>query len=234
MKLIVDTREKDKGRLTKIQDYCLTHKIDVEKVKLDVGDYAIESNPYRTVDTKKSMLEMVSNLFGQNDRKRFLREIARAENGGIELIILIEEKMCMNTIPLWKSPKDRYGHPFTNVTGRVIYNKMKFYERYYHVRFEFTHKNATPSKIMELLLTPTENEPFKELDQQIKEKQSEERKSEKVRERRDEIKRAREADRKAKTLSKQMEMATYNDNLCSRSMPWNGWCCWNILWFSSI
>ena len=151
--LKIDTREKDQARIDKIVSYCLNHDIAPMREKLDIGDYLFDDNRNVVVDTKKSILEVATNLFNKNDKNRFLREIIKAKNLNIKMIVLIEENFTIENLSSWHCPSYKNGKPYTNLKGFQIANKMRFYEKYYGVKFEFCHKNGTAKRIIDLLTT---------------------------------------------------------------------------------
>ena len=88
MKIFVDSREKPQA-IQGILAYFDRHEIEWERVKIDTGDYMLEGQPDLIVDRKQSLGELAHNLLSP-DRARFYREIRRAREAGIRLIILCE------------------------------------------------------------------------------------------------------------------------------------------------
>lgn len=150
----MDTREKQ-GKKDNILSYFARHEIEVERIKLDVGDYAIEGKENVVIDLKRNILELAQDFFC--DKHRFEKECQRAKNNGILLIFLIEEKFDKDKLLKWTAPKDVNGKRFMNVYGWQIYNEMKRYIQLYGVKFRCCHKLASGKTIIELLKKYTKN-----------------------------------------------------------------------------
>ena len=86
IKVTCDSRERKNEHILRYFD---RHGIDYEIRKLDVGDYMFEGGTI-SVDTKRSVDELASNMLNRNDHARFLREAKRAADSGIKLIGLLE------------------------------------------------------------------------------------------------------------------------------------------------
>ena len=86
MIIIVDTREK---RNEHILRYFDRHGIEYRIEKLEIGDYMLDGGTI-SIDTKRSVDELASNMLNRNDHARFLREAERAADSGIKLIVLLE------------------------------------------------------------------------------------------------------------------------------------------------
>ena len=101
MTIIEDTGQKV-GQHDNVREYCERNNIIFRRQKLNVGDY--QSPPRAAVDTKKGLSEVYSNLV--HDHGRFKEECIRAQEDGIKLYILVEEKcvreLCQ--VQFWKNP----------------------------------------------------------------------------------------------------------------------------------
>lgn len=146
--IIMDTREK-LPKKQHIISYLKRHNIDIERKKLNVGDYCIKGNNSVVIDLKQNILELAGNFFC--DKIRFESECIRAKTNNILLIFLIEEQCDKEKLLRWRSPKNVNGKRFLNVFGWQIYNEMKKYSKLYNVKFRFCHKLSTGKKILELL-----------------------------------------------------------------------------------
>lgn len=148
--LIVDSREQwtqARSKDVHIVRYLDRHEISFEVRKLDVGDYMLDSNPLLTVDRKHSLEELSRNLMNKSDSSRFWREVRRAHESGIQLVVLVESGpavLDINQVPKWKSK-------YTQVTGRRLIDEMIRLEMAYGVRWAFCSKTSTGKKIMEIL-----------------------------------------------------------------------------------
>ena len=150
MKLYVDSREKwtqTNSTDTHIRDYFDRHGIEWEVRKLDVGDYQLDNNPHIVVDRKMSLEEASRNLMNRSDASRFWREVRRAHEQGIQLVVLIESGRAVkniNEVVRWKS---RYSP----VTGRRLIDEMIRCEMAYGVVWRFCDKRSTGRRIIEIL-----------------------------------------------------------------------------------
>lgn len=140
---LFDTREKKNEH---IKSYFSRHGLEYKVQKLDVGDYMIDGGRI-CVDRKRNLLELSSNLLNRADCVRFRREIYRAKDSGIKLIVLCEHGgkiRSLNDVLQWKSQ-------YTRVTGRVLADAIFRYYISYGVEFVFCDKRSTAKKIVELL-----------------------------------------------------------------------------------
>lgn len=150
MKIIVDSREHwthPNSTDTHISDYFDRHGIEWEVRKLDVADYQIEGKPNIAVDRKQSIQECATNLMNRSDSSRFWRELRRAHEQGIKLVILVESGRTVkniNDVVRWKSR-------FSGVSGRRLLDEMIRAEYAYGVVWKFCSKNSTGKRIIEIL-----------------------------------------------------------------------------------
>lgn len=150
MKIIVDSREKwtQPGSADRhIPDWFVKHGIDYEVAKLDVADYMIEGQPGIVVDRKKSLDELATNLMNRSDSARFWREVRRAHEQKIKLVILCEcggKVKTINDVPKWRSK-------YIPVTGRRLVNEMIRLEMAYGVVWRFCNRRSTGKRIVEIL-----------------------------------------------------------------------------------
>ena len=140
-----DTRQKRGHHLNK-EKWFEKHGIKVVNSKCLVGDYIIPSDGSISVDTKKDIGELYSNLIQQHTR--FSAECALADELGIKLYILVENEEGIKSkddILKWKNPqyfvwlkKQRQGvkakPPANNLTLKKIMASM---EKKYGVTFLF-------------------------------------------------------------------------------------------------
>lgn len=146
---IIDSREKwtqPGSRDTHIKNYFERHQIPYEVRKLDVGDYTYEGSNI-VVDRKCGLSEVASNLLNRNDSARFWREVRRAKEQGLKLIILVEAGPAVkniNDVARWKSK-------YSGVTGRALIDAMIRVEFSYNCVWKFCSKSSTAKRIIELL-----------------------------------------------------------------------------------
>ena len=105
MTIQVDTREHDKEwqRIKKQFDKL---GADYFRSKLWVGDYCNIDNPRVVIDRKKDLLELCGNVTQQHER--FTRELTRAQDKGIKIIILCEHGEGierLSDVYFWHNPR---------------------------------------------------------------------------------------------------------------------------------
>lgn len=145
MKVIIDTRDKEHA-IRGIVAYFDRHGIEWERRKLDTGDYMLEGRPELVIDRKQSLSELAHNLLS-TDRVRFYREIRRAREQGIRLIVLCEEGISVRTLADVQKWKPKYG----KVTGKALADAIYRLEIGYGVPVIFCGKRSTGKRIVELL-----------------------------------------------------------------------------------
>lgn len=126
-------------------EWFKSNGIEIKRTKLYVGDYTLPTNQQICIDSKASITELVSNLCGKQ-HIRFREECKRAQEAGIQLIILVENQReqikgtdvwnpvitDLKDLHLWKNPrlfimkptKEVIGH-FKN--GKPIFKKAQKY-----------------------------------------------------------------------------------------------------------
>lgn len=140
--IIADSREQTNQHILK---YFERHEIPYTVHKLDVGDYAVEGNDAVRVERKKNLSELAHNLLSP-DRSRFYREIRRAREQGIRLVILCEQGGIhgLEDVGRWK-PK--YG----KATGKSLADAIFRLEIGYGVVTLYCDKRSTGKRIIEIL-----------------------------------------------------------------------------------
>ena len=156
----IDSREKAKA-IKKILEEFDEQGVKYFVSKLWTGDYMNLDNPKVIVDRKQNLTELSSNICQDHDR--FRRELIRAQENGIQRIILCEhghDIKCLEDIIFWDNPrgtkrvkKDGIWQTVeTNaLKGEVMYKILTTLERKYGVRFEFCTKEETGNRIIEIL-----------------------------------------------------------------------------------
>lgn len=140
---IFDSREQKNEH---IKRYFNQNNIEFVEQKLNEGDYQLDSCPHFSVDRKQNLDELLTNLCSK-DKSRFWREVRRAKEKGIKLIILCEHGNGIEKIvdvAKWKSQ-------YSKVTGRKLVDKIYQCHIAYGVEFLFCNKTETARKIIELL-----------------------------------------------------------------------------------
>lgn len=142
--IIVDTREKKNSHILK---YFITHDIDYKLQKMDVADYQIEGLNNLVVDRKQNLDELARNLMNRNDHARFWKEVRRAKENNIKLIVLCEhggQIKDIKSVANWHSK-------YSPVSGRALMDEIYRVHIAYGVEFLFCDKRCTGKKIIELL-----------------------------------------------------------------------------------
>ena len=156
MTIQIDSRE-HKWELARIQRQL--EKLGVKTIvsKLYVGDYQSLDNPRLVIDRKKDLQELCGNVTQQHER--FRKELLRAQDAGIRIIILVEHGADVQTqedVYFWENPRLETSPNAT--TGRGLYKSLCTIRDRYEVRFEFCQKRETGRRIMELLNNGKEEE----------------------------------------------------------------------------
>lgn len=164
MDIQIDSREKARA-IRKIVKTFDDNGVKHFSSKLLVGDYMSLDNPRLIIDRKQNLQELCGNVCQQHER--FKRELLKAMDAGIQLIILIEHGKDIKSIEdvyFWKNPrkhevrwrtvngkKERCVASSKAVDGNQLYKSLCTIRDRYNVRFEFCEKNDTGKKIIELL-----------------------------------------------------------------------------------
>lgn len=149
MVIQIDSRE-HKWELARIQRQLTAAGCKTIVSKLYVGDYQSLDNPRLVIDRKKDLLELCGNVCQQHER--FQKELVRAMDAGIQIIILCEhgeEIRRLEDVYFWDNPRLKDSPKAT--TGESLYKSLMTIKNRYNVRFEFCTKAETGKRIMELL-----------------------------------------------------------------------------------
>ena len=103
MIILEDSRQQD-GKHRNVHAFCKANGIRIIRTKLLVGDYTFPADQRICVDTKFGMSEVYSDLVSDHDR--FHREYALAQECGIKLVFLVEDKriQTLDDVADWKNP----------------------------------------------------------------------------------------------------------------------------------
>lgn len=164
MQIQIDSRE-HKSELERIMRQFDRLGVGYFVSKLYVGDYQSLDNPRLVVDRKKDLLEICTNVTQQHER--FKKELMRAQEHGIKIIILCENGdgvESLEDVIFWENPRlkpSRWimqdGHPVkvpesTKATnGASLYKCLRTISERYGVDFHFCNKGDTGRRIVELL-----------------------------------------------------------------------------------
>ena len=148
--LLCDTRERwtqhKRPPADSIGDWFLRHGVNYHVQKLDVGDYMIEGGSV-TVDTKQDLEELSRNLMNKADRARFMKEVRRARDRGLHLVVLCRHGDDIQSIP----DVAKWHSDFTCVSGRALMDEIYRVHIAYGVDFLFCDKESSAKKILEIL-----------------------------------------------------------------------------------
>lgn len=115
-----------------------------------VGDYTLPTNQSVCIDTKKDLQELVQDICQQHDR--FRNELIRAQEAGIQLVILCEhggQIKCLEDVYFWSNPRKK-TYPKA-MDGWKLFKTLNTMKDKYGVRFEFCDKRQTGKRIVEIL-----------------------------------------------------------------------------------
>lgn len=142
--LICDSREKKNEHILRYFD---RHGIEYEIRKLDVGDYMLDGDNTVSVDRKQNLDEVAHNLMNKSDKSRFWKEVRRARDKGIRLIVLCEHGGKIHNI------KDvaNWHSKYSPVSGTSLMNEIYRVHIAYGVEFLFCPKISTGRRILEIL-----------------------------------------------------------------------------------
>ena len=161
MQIQIDSREKARA-IKNIVSYFDKNGIGYYISKLYVGDYMNLDNPRVVVDRKQNLTELCANVCQQHER--FRKEIIRANEAGIHLIILVEhghgiEKL--EDVIWWVNPRSvkrvrRADGSWRSIdtkatTGVTLYNILHTMQKKYNIEFRFCNKCDTGREIVRLL-----------------------------------------------------------------------------------
>ena len=110
-----------------------------------------------SVDTKADILELSHNVMSI-DHRRFRAECERANELGIQLIVLVEEAPPLGRLDLWEVPRfrdsnrfHRYGDPMTLVDPRALRKACITMQERYGVKFRFCNRRQSPARMVRYL-----------------------------------------------------------------------------------
>lgn len=149
MTIQIDSREKPRA----IRNICYEftrHGAQYFISKLPCGDYCSLDNARYCIDRKQNLNELVSNI-GQQHR-RFINELKRANELGIQLVFLVEhgkDIVTLEDVKSWENP--RLKDSPNAISGERLYKVLSTLEQRYNTRFYFCSKAQTGRRILELL-----------------------------------------------------------------------------------
>lgn len=149
MTIQIDSREKPRA----IRNICYEFTRQGAQYfisKLPCGDYCSLDNARYCIDRKQNLNELVSNI-GQQHR-RFINELKRANELGIQLVFLVEhgkDIVTLEDVKSWENPRMKDSP--NAISGERLYKVLNTLEQRYNTRFYFCTKAQTGARILELL-----------------------------------------------------------------------------------
>lgn len=164
MDIQIDSREKARA-IRKIIKTFDDAGVKHFSSKLLVGDYMSLDNPRLIIDRKQNLQELCGNVCQQHER--FKKELLKAMDAGIQLVILVEhgsEIKSIEDVFFWKNPRkhavrwrikdgkrEKYVVSAKAVDGQQLYKSLCTIRDRYNVRFEFCEKKDTGKEIIRIL-----------------------------------------------------------------------------------
>lgn len=147
--ILIDTRQQP-GKHDLIEAYLDKRGIPYDRCKLYVGDYAIANCQRRVVDTKSGVLELMMDV--QSDHhETFSRELQRAKDAGIDLLVLVEEALPPGGLSAWVSPTNRQGKPLSSANPETLRRALLTLTAKYGARFRFVDRKDAARVLVEYL-----------------------------------------------------------------------------------
>lgn len=142
--IICDSREKKNQHVLRYFD---VHNIPYRIQKLDVADYMLEGVDGFAIDRKQNLSELSTNLMNRKDHARFWKELRRAKEAGMRMVVLCEHGGKIRSV------QDVAGwqNPYSGVSGRALMDEIYRVHIAYGVEFLFCDKRSTGKRIVSLL-----------------------------------------------------------------------------------
>lgn len=169
MKLLLEDTRQQASKHDAKHRWFEQHGVEIRRQALYVGDYTLPTNQSICIDTKKDIQELVSDICGKQ-HERFRNECIRAQEAGIKLIVLVENRAehigrgqfynpvirSLEDLHKWKNPRlfifDRGKQKYPSATRGVSLQKACMTMRAkYGVDFLFCTPEESAQKIVELL-----------------------------------------------------------------------------------
>ena len=164
MQIMIDTREKQHA-IKRILSEFEEQGVQSIASKLYVGDYMSLDNPRLIIDRKQNLQELCGNVCQQHER--FRKELLKAIEAGIQLVILVEHGSGINSLEdvyFWKNPRKhedrwkwengkrvKYVVSAKAVDGNQLYRSLCTMRDRYNVQFAFCEKKDTGKEIIRIL-----------------------------------------------------------------------------------
>ena len=161
--IICDSREQKNAH---ILSYFKRHNVPYTVRKMDTADYMVEGQQNIVVDRKQNLDEICANLTykgkkaNENGGKgipsnvaRFWREVRRAYEDKIKLVVLIEHGENIKSL----ADVAAWGGSRSGISGRKLIEEMDRLTAAYGVEWQFCRKSETAEEILKILNFKGEN-----------------------------------------------------------------------------
>lgn len=146
----VDTREKPRAIVKILAEFDRQGITHLHGKALNVGDYMRIDNPHISIDRKQNLNELCNNVCQES--ARFKRELQRAIDNEIKLIVLVEHSEDIKTLDdvrLWVNPRQETSRYC--VSGDQLHKTLTMFNCAYGVEFQFCSKAETGKRIIQIL-----------------------------------------------------------------------------------
>lgn len=161
MVIQIDTREKQKA-IQKILAEFNRQGVKYFTSKMYIADYMNLDNPKVVIDRKQDLNEVANNVC--QDHARFRKELIRAQEAGIKIIVLVEHGNGVKSLAdviWWDNPR-RHRHVRGDdgvwreeetkaIEGDKLYKIMNTIQEKYGCEFAFCEKEDTGKEIIRIL-----------------------------------------------------------------------------------
>ena len=168
MIILEDTRQAT-GKHDLKHKYFEENGIEIRRTKLYVGDYTLPTNQSVCIDTKKDIQELIGDICGKQ-HERFRSELIRAQEAGIQLIIIVENRGArisgtnfvnptirhLDDLEIWTNPRlcifkgNKQLYP-TATKGKTLMKACMTLEKRYGVVFRFCTPEESGAEIVRFL-----------------------------------------------------------------------------------
>lgn len=155
-KIIVHDTRDIPGKHKNVDDWLTANGYTIVRSKLFVGDVTFLQNQSVCIDLKQDVLELAMDVYQQHTR--FRNELIRAQENGIQLIVLIEEELPHGNLAEWVSPvykantgKHKRGEAISKINPVNLRKALLTMQEKYDAKFRFCSKDKTGEYIIKYL-----------------------------------------------------------------------------------
>lgn len=153
--IVHDTRdrpEKHRG----VDAYLERAGYRIVRSKLYVGDITFLHDQSICIDIKQDVIELGMDVY--QEHRRFRDELIRAQEAGIQLIILVKEELPEGRLDKWVSPVyrsygkgHRPGDPVSHIDPKHMRKVLMTMQEKYGVKFRFCDGRSAGKRVIEYL-----------------------------------------------------------------------------------